>query len=39
MFVGENHILTKIEASEFEKKMINEKVEMEQEIEEGRMLD
>lgn len=39
MFVGENHILTKIEASEFEKKMMNEKVEMEQEIEEGRMLD
>ena len=39
MFVGENHILTKIEASEFEKKMINEKVEIEQEIKEGRMLD
>lgn len=39
MFVGENHILTKIEASEFEKKMINEKVEIEEEREEGRMLD
>ena len=38
MFVGENHILTKIEASELENKMINEKVEIE-EIKEGRMLD
>ena len=26
MFVGENHILTKIEASEIEKKMIQEKM-------------
>ena len=26
MFVGENHILTKIESSEIEKKMILEKI-------------
>ncbi len=26
MFVGENHILTKIESSEIEKKMISEKI-------------
>lgn len=39
MFVGENHILTKIEASELEKKMINQNMELEEEMKEGRMLD
>ena len=39
MFVGENHILTKIEASELEKKMINQNMELEEEMKEGSLLD
>lgn len=39
MFVGENHILTKIEASDLEKKMITENIEIEEEIKERRILE